>query len=151
MLLRSSSIITILICMLSSLSCLAEVIEIRSEKTFNDELKKGKPVVVKFYATWCGPCKRLKPVFEELSNKAAYSDVIFLAVDVDKHEGLTSKYGIRGMPTTVFLDASGKEIKRIAGGENFMKEASKVIDTKLLVKPAAESKDVPKKKKTKKE
>lgn len=139
MMTRSNFIVTLTICALTSITCLASVIEVESKNAFDKELKQGKPVVVKFYATWCPPCNQLKPIFEKLSHKTEYREVVFLAVDVDKHEDLTAKYDIRGMPTTLFFDAKGKEVQRISGGKNFIKEASQVINQKLLNKAIAPS------------
>lgn len=63
-----------------------------------DELLKGeKPVVCDFYATWCGPCKMLAPVMEEVAEK--YSDkAVFVKVDVDSNIALAARYGITSIP-----------------------------------------------------
>ncbi|MCH5148019.1 MAG: thioredoxin [Clostridiales bacterium] len=63
-----------------------------------DELLKGdKPVVCDFFATWCGPCKMLAPVMEEVSE--SYADkAIFVKVDIDKNMELAARYGIMSIP-----------------------------------------------------
>lgn len=76
-----------------------------------DELIKDK-VVVDFFATWCGPCKMLGPVFEEVSNEV--KDIKFIKVDIDKHEDLCRKYKVMSVPTLILFD-NGKEIKRSIG------------------------------------
>lgn len=76
-----------------------------------DELIKDK-VVVDFFATWCGPCKMLGPVFEELSTEI--NDIKFIKVDIDEHEDLCRKYKVMSVPTLIVFD-KGKEIKRNIG------------------------------------
>lgn len=79
--------------------------------------QEGKPVFIDFYATWCGPCKELaRTVFTDLEIKAYYDrHFVCVRVDVDKEEKLADKYEITSMPTLVFLDSKGKEIKRFSG------------------------------------
>jgi len=60
-----------------------------------------KLVVVDFFATWCGPCKMIAPVLEELSK--TLEDVVFLKVDVDDVEEVAAEYKITAMPTFIFL------------------------------------------------
>lgn len=76
-----------------------------------DELIKDK-VVVDFFATWCGPCKMLGPVFEELSTEI--NDIKFIKVDIDEHEDLCRKYKVMSVPTLIVFD-KGKELKRNIG------------------------------------
>lgn len=76
-----------------------------------DELIKDK-VVVDFFATWCGPCKMLGPVFEELSTEI--NDIKFIKVDIDEHEDLCRKYKVMSVPTLIVFD-KGKEAKRNIG------------------------------------
>ena len=75
-----------------------------------DELIKEK-TVVDFYATWCGPCKMLGPVFEEVANS---SNIKFVKVDIDNHEDLCRKYGVMSVPTLILFE-DGKEVKRNIG------------------------------------
>ena len=76
-----------------------------------DELIKDK-VVVDFFATWCGPCKMLGPVFEELSTEI--NDIKFIKVDIDEHEDLCRKYKVMSVPTLIVF-YKGKEVKRNIG------------------------------------
>ena len=63
-----------------------------------DELLKGeKPVVCDFFATWCGPCKMLAPVFEQMSEKFA-DRAVFIKVDVDECADLAMRYGVMSIP-----------------------------------------------------
>jgi len=68
--------------------------------------------VMKFTATWCGPCKRYKPVFQELADYNP--NISFYSVDIDENPNIKKKYEIPGVPTTVFLK-DGQEVKRIVG------------------------------------
>lgn len=67
------------------------------EQQFNELIAGSKPVVCDFFATWCGPCKMLAPVLEEVS--AGYADrAEFVKVDVDEAPELSVKYGIMSIP-----------------------------------------------------
>ena len=69
---------------------------------------QGKPIVIDFTATWCGPCQRLKPHFNALSEKMA-DKVTFIKVDVDKWSNLALEYGAQSVPTIVVVNADGKK------------------------------------------
>ena len=71
-------------------------------------LKSDVPVVVDFFATWCGPCKMIAPIFEELA--AEYNGKAkFVKVDIDESPELASNYKVRGVPTLMVF--KGGEIK----------------------------------------
>lgn len=67
----------------------------------NELLKGDKPVVIDFFATWCGPCKMLAPIFEEVS--ASYPGCEFVKVDTDKDAEHAIKYGVSVIPTLVVV------------------------------------------------
>lgn len=67
---------------------------------------------LKFYATWCQPCKVLSKIIEDASDKIA---IPIENVDIEQNTELAVKYGIRGVPALVIVDEDGKEIKRQVG------------------------------------
>ena len=80
--------------------------------------QQEKPVIVDFWATWCGPCMKLGPVLEEIA--AERSDIIVAKVDVDRHPEFAAELGIDAIPA-VFCFREGKESARVVG---FMDKAS---------------------------
>merc|ERR1712060_77699 len=86
------------------------VVYIKSEEQFNTIIAAGKPVIIDFTATWCGPCQRIAPFFEELSTK--YPSVTFVKVDVDEMDTISGSCGVRCMPTfLVFKDGKATDSK----------------------------------------
>lgn len=80
------------------------------------DITEGLPAVIDFYATWCGPCRMISPLFDQLRDKYS-GKVNFRRVDVDAEGDVARQYGIEAMPTFVFLDASGQEVDRIVGAD----------------------------------
>jgi len=76
------------------------IIELTRDQNFEDLVKNGVSIV-DFSATWCGPCKMLHPVFENVSNEL--TDVKFISVDVDEFQQLSGKFSIRAVPTLILL------------------------------------------------
>eukprot|EP01086_Lenisia_limosa_P015901 TRINITY_DN53_c0_g2_i1.p2 TRINITY_DN53_c0_g2~~TRINITY_DN53_c0_g2_i1.p2 ORF type:complete len:118 (-),score=29.75 TRINITY_DN53_c0_g2_i1:32-352(-) len=68
---------------------------------FAQFIKDNKKVCVDFFATWCGPCRRISPQFENFA--ASYPDVKFVKVDVDSGMAIAQTYQVRAMPTFVFI------------------------------------------------
>ena len=80
-------------------------------KEFNEVFDKG-PVLLDLYADWCGPCKMIAPVLEQLSTE--YENVTFIKVNVDNDPDVASKYGVVSIPTLIaFKD--GVVVKQVAG------------------------------------
>jgi thioredoxin 1 len=86
-----------------------------SDSSFeNDVIKSDKPSIVDFWAEWCGPCRMIAPIFEELSKE--YSGKInFYKMNVDENNQIPAKFGIRGIPTLI-LFKGGKILDQIVGG-----------------------------------
>ena len=82
--------------------------------TFDQEvLKSDTPVLVDFWAVWCGPCKAIAPAVEELAK--AYKGKLKVAkMDVDEHQGVPQQYGIRSIPT-LLLFKGGRVVDTIVG------------------------------------
>jgi len=85
----------------------ANVIEIRDFDHFESIVNKGKPVVAKFYAEWCGPCKQFKPTFEKVA-KQLKGKVTFVAVDADKNQDVLQEYGVKSLPTVLYFNDGEK-------------------------------------------
>ncbi|MCP2168956.1 thioredoxin [Goodfellowiella coeruleoviolacea] len=87
-----------------------------TDKTFNDEvLASDKPVLVDFWATWCGPCKMVAPVLEEIASE--HADKITIAkLDIDANPSTARDYQIMSVPT-MMLFQGGKPVKQIVGAK----------------------------------
>jgi len=73
-----------------------------TDSTFDGLLAQGKPMVVDFWATWCGPCRKIGPYIEQLAEKYA-DQVIVGKVDVDENNDLAMRFGVRNIPTILFI------------------------------------------------
>ncbi len=88
-----------------------EIIHAKDE-TFDNELQADVPVLVDFYADWCGPCRMLAPVLQDISSER--SNVKIVKVNVDEAEKVAQRFGIMSIPTLmVFKD--GKEVSKKVG------------------------------------
>ena len=83
------------------------VIKLTKDNFDQEVMQSGKPVLIDFYADWCGPCKMMSPVVEEVSDEMP--DVKVCKINIDEEMDLAQRYGVMSIPT--FISFSGGEIK----------------------------------------
>ena len=110
------------------------------EQVFNYETEKewkylgNKPAIIDFYADWCGPCKMVAPILEELSEEYK-EDLVIYKVNTDIEQELSSVFGIQSIPSFLFIDSDG-EPKMQPGA--FPKHVFKQVIEEQLLKPKNE-------------
>ena len=92
---------------------------------FHKLINQNKPVLVDFYATWCGPCKMMTPILDDLKSKIGDKAHI-LKVDVDKNQKIANKLGVRSVPTVVLY--KNGQIKWRASGVRQANELQRMIE-----------------------
>ena len=100
-----------------------------TDSDFEEKVLKSKtPVMVDFYADWCGPCKLAAPVIEKLSE--SYKDKLVIAkLNVDDNQVTSGKYGVMSIPTVIFFKG-GVEVERMSGfggEEGYVRLIKKVL------------------------
>jgi thioredoxin 1 len=80
---------------------------------FDTIINSDKPVLVDFFATWCGPCKTLSPILREVKDSLG-DNVSIIKIDVDKNQQISSQYQVRGVPTMILFQ-NGKQLWRQSG------------------------------------
>jgi len=82
-------------------------------KSFNDIIQSETPVLVDFFATWCGPCQMLTPILKQVKDNLG-DRITIIKIDVDKNQALAAQYQVRGVPT-MLLFQNGKQLWRQSG------------------------------------
>lgn len=106
-------------------------------KNFDDVvLKSGKPALVEFFAPWCGHCKTLAPIYEELADsfKSAESKLTIAKVDADSEKDLGKRFGVQGFPTLKWFDGKSDKPTDYSGGRD-LESLQKFVTEKTGVKP----------------
>lgn len=105
------------------------ILNITSESDFNEKITQtDKPILVDFWAPWCGPCKMVAPELEAVALE--YDDkAVIVKVNVDEQQQLANKYNVMGIPTLLLLK-DGKELDRIVGYRP-RKDLMEIIDKVL--------------------
>ena len=99
-----------------------EQIIVNKENFEKDVLKNEKIVVVDFYATWCGPCKMLSPILEQVSEET--DKAVIAKLDIDESLELAKEYNVMSVPTMVIFK-DGKEVNRLIG----LRQKNQILDT----------------------
>lgn len=103
---------------------MAQHVKILTDQTFEElVLKSPHPVVVDFWAPWCGPCKAFAPTFESYAEKLA-GKVAFFKMNTDENKATPDRYNVTGIPTVILFRA-GKEESRAVGAL----EAKKLLES----------------------
>lgn len=92
---------------------LFQTINIIKMSNFSSIIKSDKPVLIDFFATWCGPCKMLGPVLKEVKDTLG-DRISILKIDVDKNQQIAAQYQVRGVPTMILFQNS-KQLWRQSG------------------------------------
>ena len=89
-------------------------LKVTDEKFEEQVLKNEKPVLVDFWAEWCGPCKMVGPILEEISEEMA-NDIVIAKHDIDSEPNMPTKYGVRGIPTMLLFKGGELKATKVGG------------------------------------
>ena len=100
------------------------MIQIENKEHLEQILSENSAVVMDFYADWCGPCKQLMPILEQVSQEQ--KDVVFCKINVDQNEELSRAYGVRSIPTLKYV--KNNEIVKTTLGVQPVKVITESLD-----------------------
>lgn len=129
------------IALLPVLTSASAVIDLEPSNFDKIVLKSGKPALVEFFAPWCGHCKNLAPVYEELATNYQHaSDKVTIAkVDADNHKDLGKKFGVQGFPTLKWFDGKSDKPAEYEGGRD-LDSLMKWVQDKTGIRPKVKAK-----------
>lgn len=132
---RLTNILTAALAAISTATASA-VIDLKPDNFDSLILESGKPALVEFFAPWCGHCKNLAPVYEELATgfESSKDKVIVAKVDADEHKELGQRFGVQGFPTLKWFDGKSKDPIDYSGGRD-LDSLSAYITDKTGIKP----------------
>lgn len=97
-----------------------------TDASYEAIMAEGLPVIIDFWATWCGPCQMVGPMINELADEYA-GRIIVGKIDVDANSEIPSQYGVRNIPTILFFNKNGEVVKKLVG-----------VQTKAVLREEAE-------------
>lgn len=97
-----------------------------TDASYEAIMAEGLPVIIDFWATWCGPCQMVGPMINELADEYA-GRIIVGKIDVDANSEIPSQYGVRNIPTILFFNKNGEVVKKLVS-----------VQTKAVLREEAE-------------
>ncbi len=100
-----------------------------TDASYDAIMAEGKPVIIDFWATWCGPCQMVGPIIDEIAEE--YNGRIIVGkIDVDANQDIPLRFGVRNIPTILFFNKEGEVVKKLVGAQNkatLKEEAEKLL------------------------